>query len=255
VLSSQQCKLIEDRVGLARAVGHKEWKKLSGYERDEVIAWALHGLVSAAVRWPAYCEEHGYEMYTETAQSWFNTYASQRIHGAVIDALRSLDPATRRERAIVKDIIAHGVDLYSPWDHDTAATISEMTGISLADVSAAISALMRVPLSLDEAVELEQAPDPRNVEAEALAADLAGRVAAAVSALPRLHQRVLVLSVHLGLSDAEVARALPEISRDPVMRRWSVQWIVFLRQQAQDSLIATLRTELSDGDESLHATG
>jgi RNA polymerase sigma factor FliA len=246
VLSQEQRKLIEDRVGLARAVGHQEWRKRSGYDRDEVISWAMHGLVAAAVRWPAYCRENNFEMYTEAAQSWFNTYATRRIRGAVIDELRSLDPATRRERSIVKEIIAHGVDLYSPWEHDSPESIAAVTGIPLADVSLAISALLRVPVPLEEALEVESAQASGDVEAEALAIDLAARVAAAVRALPGLHQRVLVLSVHLGMSDAEVARALPEISRDPVMSRWSIQWVIYLRSQAQDSLIAMLRSELAD---------
>lgn len=244
MLSPEQRKLIEDRVGLAKAIGHRAWSNLSGYERDEVISWALKGLVDAAVRWPAYCAEHGYDMYGETAQSWFNTYATRRINGSIIDTLRQLDLATRRERAIVKTIIGKGVDLYSPWEHESPETIAAGTGIPLADVQAAVSALLRVPLSLTEASEAVEVPDPRSVESEALAANLAGRVAALVAALPPLHQRVLILSVHLGWPDAEVAAALPEISSDPLMAPWKLQWVVFLRAQAQRSLIAMLRSEL-----------
>lgn len=246
MLSPEQRKLIEDRVGLANAIGHQEWRKRSGYDRDEVISWALHGLVSAAVRWPAYCAENGYEMYTETAQSWFNTYASRRIRGAVIDELRSLDPATRRERAIVKNIISHGIDLYSPWEHDSPQQIADQTGIPLADVSAAIGALLRTPLPLEEALEIVEAVDPQRVESSALAGVLGARMAQAVRRLPAIHQRVLILSLHCGLSDSEVARALPEISRDPMMARWAISWIVLLRQQAQDSLISLLLSELSE---------
>jgi DNA-directed RNA polymerase specialized sigma subunit len=244
VLSPEQSKLIEDRVGLAKAIGHRAWSNLSGYERDEVISWALKGLVDAAVRWPAYCAEHGFDLYGEIAQSWFNTYATRRINGAIIDTLRQLDLATRRERAIVKDIIGKGVDLYSPWEHESPEAIAAATGIPLADVSAAVSALLRSPLSLEEASEALGAPDPRSVEEEATQALLARRVAAAVAALPPLHQRVLILSVHLGWSDQDVARAVPEISRDPLMSPWKIQWVIFLRQQAQQSLISMLRSEL-----------
>lgn len=253
MLSPEQRKLIEDRVGLAKAIGHRAWSNLSGYERDEVISWALKGLVDAAVRWPAYCEENGFDLYGETAQSWFNTYASRRINGSIIDTLRQLDLATRRERSIVKVIISKGVDLYSPWEHESPESIAISTGLPLADVRAAISALLRAPLSLEDSTEAFSAPDPRSVESEASAALLAARVAAAVAALPRLHQRVLVLSLHYGMSDVEVADAVPEISRDPVMSQWKLQWVVFLRQQAQQSLIKMLRSELEDGDALAHA--
>lgn len=246
MLSPEQSKLIEDRIGLAKAIGHRAWSNLSGYERDEVISWALKGLVDAAVRWPAYCEEHGFDLYDETAQSWFNTYSTRRINGAIIDTLRQLDLATRRERAIVKDILGKGVDLYSPWEHESPEAISAATGLSVADVSAAVSALLRSPLSLEEASEVLVAPDPRSVEDEATQALLARRVAAAVASLPPLHQRVLILSVHLGWPDADVAAAVPEISRDSVMAPWKIHWVIFLRHQAQQSLIKMLRAELSE---------
>lgn len=245
MLSPEQRKLIEDRVGLAKAIGHKAWSSLSGYERDEVISWALKGLVDAAVRWPDYCTEHGFDMYGETAQSWFNTYATRRINGSVIDTLRSLDVATRRERSIVKSILAAGVDLYSPWEHESAETISASTGIPLADVSVAIGALLRAPVSLEDLGEALEVPDPRSAESEALSAALASRVAAVVASLPSLHQRVLILSVHLGLPDAEVAAALPEISRDPVTGVWTAAWIALFREQAQSAVRTMLAAELA----------
>jgi RNA polymerase sigma factor for flagellar operon FliA len=244
VLSVEQQQLVIDRVGLATALAHKEWCKLNGYERDEVISWALNGLVLAAVRWPDYCREHDYEMYTPTALSWFSTYATRRIIGAIIDELRSSDPATRAERALVKEIGLKGVDLYVSWDYDSPQSISSRTGISVEDVNRALSALLRVPVPLDDYEEAEQIVVPLDVEGTALRSALCAEVVSAVRALPPLHRCVLVLSCYYQLSDSKVAQAIPEISRDPVASRWSGMWIQVLREEAQDILRKSLRSVL-----------
>lgn len=244
MLSSEQQQLVKDRVGLAMALAHKEWLKLNGYDRDDVISWALNGLVLAAQRWPAYCEENSYEMYTPIAQSWFNTYATRRILGAIIDELRASDPATRRERAIVKEIGQRGVNLYVSWDYDSPQSISSRTGISLEDVNTALSALLRVPVPLDDYEEAESIEVPLDVEGTALRSVLCAEVVSAVRSLPPLHQCVLILSCYYQLSDSKVAAAIPEISRDPVAGRWASTWVQVLRGEAQALLRASLLSVL-----------
>lgn len=245
MLSQEQQKLITDRVGLATALAHKEWSKLNGYDREEVVSWAYHGLVLAASRWPAYCEEHGYEMYTTTAQSWFNTYATRRIIGAIIDELRASDPATRQERAIVKEIGQRGVDLYVSLDYDSPQSISTRSGVPIEDVNKAIAALMRIPVSLDDTDEVESIVDSVNVEDTALRSVLCSEVVSAVRSLPRLHQCVLVLSCYYHFSDSKVAAAIPEISRDPVAGKWAGAWVQVLREEAQEAVRGSLRAALS----------
>ena len=248
-LSVEQQKLVEDRVGLATAIGHNEWKKLSGYERDDIISLALQGLVVAASRWPSYCERNSYEMYTETAQSWFNTYATYSIRGAILDGLRSSDVATRAERATVKKIRAAGVDLYSPWEREAPSTVAAATGIPLPDVLRAISALLRVPTSVDTSDEIFDMPSGISVEREMVARDLCQQVVSAIESLPPLHQRVLLMSRHYGMSDRDIVRALPELRRDPVAGQHALAWVRFWREQARCAIVSVLKAALVEEQE------
>lgn len=245
MLDINQRNLVESCVGLARAIGHKEWKKLSGYDRDEVISWAFQGLVAAAARWPEYCREHDYEMYTGDAPSWFQTYASRRIRGSIVDALRASDVATRQERSIVKKIYAAGVDLSSPWEHESAESVAAQANLSPAEVRRAVSALVRFPVSMDEVSEDSRPVDPRSVEEEASEELLGQRVTEAVKALPPMHFQVIVLFAYRGLSDSEIAREIPMLNTDPYLSPWSVQWVAVLRDQAQRMVSEAVAAELS----------
>jgi DNA-directed RNA polymerase specialized sigma subunit len=233
-----------DRVGLATALAHKEWLKLSGYARDDVISWGLHGLVLAAHRWPDYCRERGYETYTPAAQSWFNTYASRRIIGSIIDELRASDPVTRRERSIVKDITRCGVDLHVAFEYDSSNSISERTGICVDDVDSAISALLRAPISLDDFSGAENILMPVDVEDEAFRSVLCAYAVEVIKSLPKIQQYVLIFSCYYQLSDAKVAAAIPEISRDPASARWAHIWVQTLREEAQRVLRTALQKML-----------
>lgn len=243
-LNANQRRLVEERVGLARAIGHRKWQQLVGYERDEIISYAMFGLVSAALRWEDYCRENDYEPYLGEAGSWFDTYASRRINGAIIDALRSADPATRRERALIKQIIAAGVDLSSPWEYESAATIAAKAGMSVEDVERAVNALVRMPVSLEETTEDTWPADPVDVEADALTAGLCDKVVRAIRQLPELHQVVIALAYYQDLTDEEIARRLPEISHDPVMGRYAVAWVASIREQGASMITDVLRREL-----------
>lgn len=241
-LNANQRKLIEDRVGLARALGHKAWKKLVGYDRDDIISHAFQGLVAAAMRWEVYCEENGFEAYGVDSDSWFNTYASRRIQGAIIDALRSGDPATRRERALIKQILAAGVNLSSPWEHEPASVIAAKAGISVADVNRAVGALVRMPVSMEETSEDAWPADPRDVAEDALTASLCGRVVAVIRAMPELHQQVVAMAFYLHMEDAEIARRIPEIRETT---DHAVGWVAFVREQAATQVTEVLCRELA----------
>jgi DNA-directed RNA polymerase specialized sigma subunit len=239
-LNSKQRKLVEDRVGLARAIGHRAWKRLSGYERDEIIAYAYDGLVAAASRWEVYCEEHGFEAYEGDAQSWFDTYASRRINGAIIDALRSSDPATRRERALIKQIIGSGVNLSSQWEHEPAETIAKRAGMTVADVNRALQALVRMPVSMEETTEELWPADPEDVAESALHNGLCGAVVGVLRGLPELHQQVVAMAYYLGLEDSEIVLRIPELRYDSN----ALRWVEVIRDQAVERITAVLRREL-----------
>lgn len=252
-LNARQRKLVEDRVGLARAIGHKYWKKLSGYDRDEIIAYALDGLVAAAARWEDYCRERGFEAYEGDAQSWFDTYASRRINGAIVDALRSSDPATRRERALIKQMIAAEIDL-SSWEHESAETIAVRAGMPVEDVKRAISALIRMPVSLEETAEDTWPADPTDVAEDALHNGLCSRVVSVIRRMPVLHQEVVALAYYVGLSDEEIVRQLPEVRMDSTWEA-SVRWVVAIRESAAEQITAALRIELAPDGAPLRLAG
>ncbi|MFA7264838.1 MAG: hypothetical protein WC054_00760 [Candidatus Nanopelagicales bacterium] len=244
-LTDRQRKLVEDRVGLARACGHRAWQRLVGYERDEIIAYAISGLIAAALRWEKYCEENGYEAYEGEAGSWFDTYASRRINGAVIDALRSQDPATRRERALIKQILAAGVDLSSPWEAESAESIAARVGITPVDVKRAVGALQRMPVSLEETTEDTWPADPVDVADDALTNTVCDKVVAVIQGLPETHQLVLAMAYYLEMDDAAIARKLPEISCDPLMSPYATEWVRTFREQGASMITAVLKAELS----------
>lgn len=240
-LNSKQRQLVEDRVGLARAIGHRHWKRLSGYDRDDIISYAFQGLVMAAQRWEVYCEENGFEAYEGEAGSWFDTYASRRINGAIIDALRSADPATRRERALIKQILAAGVNLSSPWEHEPAESIARRAGMDVADVKKAIAALVRMPVSMEETSEDAWPADPVCVVDDALEAGLCSRVVVAIRAMPELHQQVVAMAFYANMDDAEIARRIPEIREQT---DHALRWVAFVREQVSAKITAILRKEL-----------
>jgi DNA-directed RNA polymerase specialized sigma subunit len=217
---------------------------LVGYERDEIISYATLGLVAAALRWEDYCRENDYEPYKGEAGSWFDTYASRRINGSIIDALRSSDPATRRERALIKQIIAAGVDLSSPWEHESAESIAAKAQMPVEDVRRAVSALVRMPVSLEETTEDCWPADPVDVSEDALESGLCGKVVAVIQRLPQIHQLVIALAYYLDLSDEEIVQRMPEIRADPDMGRHSLAWVACLREQGASLITEVVRKEL-----------
>lgn len=244
VLNSRQKQLVENCVGLARAIGHRKWRHLVGYDRDEIISYATMGLVAAAVRWEDYCAENNFEPYEGDAPSWFTTYASRRINGAIVDALRSADPATRRERALIKQIIAAGVDLSSTVEHEPMDKIAEKAGMTVADVQRAVSALTRMPVSLEETTEDAWPADPTDVAEDALRSRLCSRVVSVIRSLPEIHQVVFALAYYQDMSDEEIADTCPEFSSDFDMRKHAVLWVALIRDQGASLVTEVLRREL-----------
>lgn len=243
-LNANQRKLVEDRVGLARAIGHRAWQRLVGYERDEIISYATLGLVAAAVRWEDYCAQHEYEPYEGDASSWFDTYASRRINGSIIDALRSSDPATRRERALIKQIISSGVDLSSSWEHESAESIAAKAGIPVEDVRRAVSALVRMPVSLEETTEDCWPADPVDVAEDALESSLCHKVVDVIKQLPEIHQLIFCQAYYLDMTDEEIVQRMPEFRFDPDMGEHALAWVTTLREQAAKMITEVLKREL-----------
>lgn len=240
MLSSAQRDLVTSNVGLSQAIAHRVWTSTTGYDRDDLIAWGHMGLVSAAHRWPDYCAEHGYEAYGELSPSWFKTYAGRRIRGQIFDFMRSADPATRRERALVKQIKAGGVDLSLAWDYVSAETIGTQVGMDPRDVCRAVAALVRAPVALSAVPETAHAC-AASAEDAVLRAALCALVVDAVSSHSMWCREVLAMSVFAGMSDAEILEEMTELRADPVMGPHALRWIVKWRVGARERLVQLLR--------------
>ncbi len=251
-LSRAQCQLIEDNVNLAQAIAHRVWSSTTGYDRDELISCGYLGLTSAAQRWPDYCAEHNYEAYGELSPSWFKTYASRRIKGQIVDAMRASDPATRRERSLVKQIKSNGVDLSLAWDYVSAETIGHQANMDPGDVKKAVAALVRMPSSLSDLHESAHASDA-SAEDSVLRAQLCALLVEVVRSASRWKREVICMSLYAGMSDAEILAEMSELRVDPEMGPHALAWIEHWRADARELLIRMVRAYLVEAEPGLAA--
>lgn len=186
--------LIEDHVHLVDHVVHQLAARFPRHvDRDELHGAGAAGLVDAA---------HRYDASTGVP---FARYASIRIRGAILDATRTRDWATRRLRRDLRAIEGATADLEerlqrTPEDHEIAAEL----GIDVATVqerraSAITSTLLTLdrPLGDDGDVtsladRIEEGDRAWLPEAALEQNELVGTLRAAMARLPELPRRVLM---------------------------------------------------------------
>lgn len=192
--------LIPQYMPLAQSLARKQWRTAPhALELDELIGIANLGLVSAARRWEAYCREQGHD---PMALQFFKPFVVQRVSGALIDAIRSRDWATRGLRSRAKALQEAGQDKGL-----TEKELAEKTGMSIKDVRGTLKDLtQRRPVSL-EAEELDPVSGA-GVESDAFTADVLSTVVAFIRDLDPEQQVVLTLHYFRGLQLQEVARAM-----------------------------------------------
>jgi RNA polymerase sigma factor for flagellar operon FliA len=172
-------------------------------EYSELEALAYTGLAMAAHRWPAYCAEKGYD---PTALEYFRPYATLRMRGAIVDALRSADWATRSARTRSKLLRDAGADAGASTDE-----LAAVTGMSPAEIRANAAEMARRPVPLDP-VEHDQADPAEQVESSVLIHGILESAVGAIRKLPEEHQAVLALRYFYNMELREVAMrlALPD---------------------------------------------
>lgn len=141
---------VEERVGLARRVASSFWKK-SGtpIPLEDLTAAALYGLVQAGHRYDAYCEERGFD---SNDLSYFSVYSRKRIHGEIVEYLRSLDWVSRGTRATYKRLAA----LASEEDYALSdAELAERSGLKVTQVRQAKAAHEASPVALDSCTDAD----------------------------------------------------------------------------------------------------
>lgn len=128
---------------LARYLAKKALAKAPPWQdREDILSFAHHGLLDAI------------RLFDANKGAKFETYATQRISGAIIDHQRRMDPLTRNQRKAVKDLEAALAELEgelsrTPTEHELA----ERLGISVDDVRGAYYDRQSLPGSLEEQLE------------------------------------------------------------------------------------------------------
>jgi RNA polymerase sigma factor for flagellar operon FliA len=198
-LDALQLALIAQFTNLARSIARQIWDTAPArLELDELGAIANEALVAAARRWRSYCTEHGYD----PEAPYFQWFATQRIRGAIYDALRTADWVTRTVRGHARALrdAENGVPA-------SAAELAARTGLSLRTVSDTRAALASAPVSL-EAQVIDVSSERLSVESHSAARALLTECVRTVRTLPVDAQTVVVLKYYAGLSLDEIAHRM-----------------------------------------------
>lgn len=191
--------LIADHLYVAAGLAQQVWRTAPhALELDEMRAIANLGLVAASRRWHDYCRENA---YSPDAVEFFKPFASRRVYGALMDAIRANDWATRSLRTRARALQAAGQDK-GISDHELA----ERTGMSVAEVRATVRGMAQRPVSLES-----EALDPvarHDVESSVLTSTVLGVAVDLITTLPAEQQVVLALHYHRGLQLQQVAEVL-----------------------------------------------
>jgi RNA polymerase sigma factor FliA len=192
--------LIHQYLGLTQSIAQQVWRTAPhALELDELTGIGYLGLVSAANRWASYCEERGYD---PAALQYFKPYVSRRVYGALIDAIRSADWATRSLRTRAKALQEAGQDKGVP-EKELAAR----SGMSVREVRQTIHGMSQRPVYL-ESEDLDIVSPSGDVESDAFTSDLLGSMVGAIRDLEPEQQIVLTLHYFKGLQLQEVARTM-----------------------------------------------
>lgn len=196
-LDAVQLALVASLSGMATQIAVSVWRSLpSSVELDELRSIAYMGLVTAASRWPAYCERNG---YNPEATEYFTPYAQRRIRGAIMDSMRANDWARRTLRDRQKLIRDQPVG-------STDAELARGSGLSVKEVRTTRAGLEARPVSID-AGPFEHATE---ADTEDTVFEQAVRrvTVDTCQAMDRIHQVVIVLRYYIGMELQEIAALL-----------------------------------------------
>lgn len=191
--------LIHQYMPLAQSLAQQKYRTAPhALELDELRGIAYEGLVTAARRWESYCEENG---FSPDALHYFKTFIVRRIQGAMMDAIRAADWATRSLRTRAKALQAAG------QEHGlTDRELADRSGLSVAEVRHTIRGMSMRPVSL-EAEELDPVAS-RDVEGHVFTSRLLHTVTMTIRDLDPEQQVVLALHYFEGIQLQEVAKVM-----------------------------------------------
>ncbi len=185
-------------------------------EYDDLVSDGTVGLMKA---WERFDPDRGVK---------FETYASYRIRGELLDGLKSYSPVPYRVQVMVRDLAKRGVQAVIGRKEIKEEKLLEKKELSESEFKQAIkrikkivsaSALMYL-LSLEEMAGFGvEAPVPGETTpaAEAEFAELKIRIRKAVEELPSLQKKVVEMFYHQGINQKTIAMKL-KLSRPKVCR-------------------------------------
>lgn len=191
--------LIKNYMSLAHSIATQVWRTAPhALELDELTGIAYLALCDCANRWVPYCNKNG---YSADHLQFFKPYVARRVYGALIDANRSADWATRSLRTRAKALQEAGQD-----KGVSEQELARRSGMTVKEVRQTIHGMSQRPVSL-EAEELEPISGS-GVESDAFTADVLGAMVDTIRDLEPELQIVLSLHYFKGLHLQEVARSM-----------------------------------------------
>lgn len=191
--------LIAEYYPLSQSLAQQIWRTAPhALELDEMRGVASLGLVAAANRWEPYCAEKGHDPYQ---LQFFKPFVVMRVRGALYDAIRASDWATRSLRTRAKALQEAGQDKGL-----TDGELARRTGMTVLEVRATIRGMSQRPVSL-EAEELDPVA-VTTVESSAFAQYVLASVVDVIRTLPGEEQAVLALHYFNGLQLQQVAKRM-----------------------------------------------
>ena len=163
---------------LAKAPEHQE--------PEEIIAFAQDGLLDALRK------------FDPSVGVKFETYATRRIAGEIVDGLRRKDPLGRVLRRQVKIVEAGRVEFWT--EHHRAPTVGELAvevGITEIEVRTALLAQQTTNDSIDNPAHENRFSNESDAEASSQLAEIAGVMSHRLAMMPA-HQRAVVLAYYCG---------------------------------------------------------
>lgn len=197
-LTPEMVAVVENNMGLAVSIAQSVYQSASqALEFDEVRSQAYLGLVKAAARWYAYCEERGFD---PGDWQYFAAFASRRIRGEIIDSVRKKDFATRSVRDKMKVLIDAGLDRNVP-----VSELARITGFSEDEIRKVMAAAQRRPVSLEAAGDVA---GEGSVESDHSTTAVLEKMVRHIRTLPVTSQVVLSLHYYRGMELREIATEL-----------------------------------------------